>query len=420
MLGLAAYVDAGRRRGRPRAGAASAEGVAALGTGSRRARGRTARCCRGRCRARSGTPGRRRCRPRSPPRGDARRSDLLAPALADAGVVHPAPADRRRAGERLEPVADRRHPDRLRRRLAACRACSRSTAPRRRGLRRLAGVAAAWYFGNNPAKAPMYDPATGRTFDGVVRDGMINRNSGAESTIHGLLSMLALDAAPDVAAQARSRAAARATTWRVARGRGRRRSGRRVIVPPDGLDRRERLERRRVREPAGGRAGRVRPGRCGQPRRARRVAERGERRRPHRVDRGAAGSLGTLSHENAGAQGASEVTGFLEVSTPARRAAGRLVLGNGDPRHRVARRGPDPAAGGARRARPRERCPGRGAQLRHPGPARSRWTFQGPGLRACRPTTPAGGSTAARRSRAAGCAPACSPAASASPSAEQS
>ena len=58
----------------------------------------------------------------------------------------------------------------------------------------------------------MYDPATGITFDGVSRDGTINRNSGAESTIHGLLSMLALDAAPDVAArarQARSRSSAR-------------------------------------------------------------------------------------------------------------------------------------------------------------------------------------------------------------------
>jgi hypothetical protein len=45
----------------------------------------------------------------------------------------------------------------------------------------------------------MYDPATGVTFDGVFGDGVINRNSDAEATIHGLLSMLALDAAPDVA-----------------------------------------------------------------------------------------------------------------------------------------------------------------------------------------------------------------------------
>ena len=84
----------------------------------------------------------------------------------------------------------------------------------RPGQRALAGVAATWYFGNNPAKAPMYDAATGRTFDGVSRDGTINRNSGAESTIHGLLSMLALDAAPDVAARARHAIPLERTTWR--------------------------------------------------------------------------------------------------------------------------------------------------------------------------------------------------------------
>lgn len=71
------------------------------------------------------------------------------------------------------------------------------------GLRQLAGMYAGWYFGQNPAGAPMYDPATGVTDDGVSADGVVNQNSGAESTIHGLLSMLALDAAPDVARIAR-------------------------------------------------------------------------------------------------------------------------------------------------------------------------------------------------------------------------
>lgn len=51
----------------------------------------------------------------------------------------------------------------------------------------------------------MYDPATGVTFDGLEADGRVNRNSGAESTIMGLLSMLALDARPDVAAAATGR-----------------------------------------------------------------------------------------------------------------------------------------------------------------------------------------------------------------------
>ncbi|MGC1213122.1 MAG: hypothetical protein WA890_17875, partial [Micromonospora sp.] len=73
----------------------------------------------------------------------------------------------------------------------------------RAGFRHLAGITAAWYFGANAAGAAAYDPATGRTVDGIAGDGTVNRNSGAESTIHGLLSMLALDARPDVAALAR-------------------------------------------------------------------------------------------------------------------------------------------------------------------------------------------------------------------------
>lgn len=68
----------------------------------------------------------------------------------------------------------------------------------------LAGIVAAWYFGANPAGQPMYDPATGRTFDGISGSGQINRNSGAESTIHGLLSMIALDQHPAVAELART------------------------------------------------------------------------------------------------------------------------------------------------------------------------------------------------------------------------
>ncbi|TWD82180.1 hypothetical protein FB561_3308 [Kribbella amoyensis] len=63
----------------------------------------------------------------------------------------------------------------------------------RPGLRQVAAFVAAWYFGANRAGEAMYDPATGRTYDGISGDGVVNRNSGAESTIHGLLSMLALD-----------------------------------------------------------------------------------------------------------------------------------------------------------------------------------------------------------------------------------
>ncbi|NLP84102.1 hypothetical protein HF576_09585 [Microbacterium sp. CFH 90308] len=70
------------------------------------------------------------------------------------------------------------------------------------GFADLAAMQAAWFFGANPAGTPMYDPATGVTFDGIQPDGGVNRNSGAESTIHGLLTMLALDARPDLAVRA--------------------------------------------------------------------------------------------------------------------------------------------------------------------------------------------------------------------------
>jgi hypothetical protein len=72
------------------------------------------------------------------------------------------------------------------------------------GLRQLAGITAAWYFGANASGLPAYDPATGATIDGIAADGSVNNNSGAESTIHGLLSMLVLDANPDIAAIART------------------------------------------------------------------------------------------------------------------------------------------------------------------------------------------------------------------------
>jgi hypothetical protein len=70
------------------------------------------------------------------------------------------------------------------------------------GLRSLAAMNASWFFGTNRSGTPVYDHATGVTFDGVAADGTVNRNSGAESTIHGLLTMLALDARPAVRAQA--------------------------------------------------------------------------------------------------------------------------------------------------------------------------------------------------------------------------
>jgi hypothetical protein len=80
----------------------------------------------------------------------------------------------------------------------------------------------------------MYDPATGRTFDGLEADGRVNRNSGAESTIHGLLSMLALDARPDVATPATQRNAyAGQLSWTLLEAEmGALRGTARVVTPP--------------------------------------------------------------------------------------------------------------------------------------------------------------------------------------------
>jgi len=56
--------------------------------------------------------------------------------------------------------------------------------------RRWAGIAATWFFGNNRAGVAMYQSATGVVYDGLNGDGSVNRNSGAESTIEGLLALM--------------------------------------------------------------------------------------------------------------------------------------------------------------------------------------------------------------------------------------
>ena len=63
---------------------------------------------------------------------------------------------------------------------------------------RYAGLTASWLFGNNMAGVQMYDPQTGRIFDGI--DGpssfRVNRNSGAESTIEGLYALKLVEQDP--------------------------------------------------------------------------------------------------------------------------------------------------------------------------------------------------------------------------------
>jgi hypothetical protein len=66
----------------------------------------------------------------------------------------------------------------------------------------LAGQLAGWFWGNNPARAIMYDKATGLGFDGISSETQINKNSGAESTIESLLTFQRLENYPDAVIQA--------------------------------------------------------------------------------------------------------------------------------------------------------------------------------------------------------------------------
>jgi hypothetical protein len=63
---------------------------------------------------------------------------------------------------------------------------------------KLAGLAAGWFYGDNAAGFPMYDPATGRGYDGIQGPSSfrVNRNAGAESTIEALMALQAVYADP--------------------------------------------------------------------------------------------------------------------------------------------------------------------------------------------------------------------------------
>ncbi len=101
------------------------------------------------------------------------------------------------------------------------------------GLATLAGAQAAWYFGANPAGVPVYDPATGVCVDGIAGDGTVNRNCGAESTIHTELSMLALDAHPAIARTATALTRTTATDGlRVVEAESGRLTGSATVVTP--------------------------------------------------------------------------------------------------------------------------------------------------------------------------------------------
>lgn len=103
------------------------------------------------------------------------------------------------------------------------------------GARGLAAIVAAWYFGANASGDPMYDAATGRTYDGVDGAGEINRNSGAESTIHGLLSMLELDERPRVARWAQTATVHRRVGDVTVQAEDARLSGNAEVITPESL-----------------------------------------------------------------------------------------------------------------------------------------------------------------------------------------
>lgn len=64
----------------------------------------------------------------------------------------------------------------------------------------MAGLAASWFTGNNVAGVPMYDPRTGRGYDGINSPTLVNTNAGAESTIEALFSILEVEQHPEALA----------------------------------------------------------------------------------------------------------------------------------------------------------------------------------------------------------------------------
>ena len=189
-----------------------------------------------------------------------------------------------------------------------------ATATHSAGLRQLAGIAAGWFFGQNPAGIATYNPATGATDDGINANGTVNLNSGAESTIFGLLTMEALDANPDVAA--------------IARGQRQR------AIPGRPADHRGR----------GGQPDRARRGRAGQPGQYRRIAMERRRLRP-----AGDGQHAVLDHP--GRRPAPPRAGHRQPRSRTRRGQ-RLRVGHREPGRRART-----AAAAPRASRPpRTRC----------------------------------------------------------------
>lgn len=80
---------------------------------------------------------------------------------------------------------------------------------------RMGGLTASWFFGNNFAQTPMYDPQTGRGYDGIDAALRVNLNAGAESTIEALMALQAVTAIPEAARYLNYKAKSHATGWQV-------------------------------------------------------------------------------------------------------------------------------------------------------------------------------------------------------------
>jgi len=132
------------------------------------------------------------------------RPDFTASALEEVDHFYPWLLDREMlssfsvhlAGDQLRPTDVKRFPQiayGLGPMILAATEAHRVTGlPRYRDTaRRLAG----WFAGDNAARRPIYDPASGRVLDGIDGPATVSADSGAESTVEGLLALAALDGA---------------------------------------------------------------------------------------------------------------------------------------------------------------------------------------------------------------------------------
>jgi hypothetical protein len=98
---------------------------------------------------------------------------------------------------------------------------------------KMAGLAASWFFGNNVLHAVMYDSSTGRCFDGITDSTHLNRNSGAESTIEALLTLVELERYPSALKYLNYKKTAHDETKEMLTGKFQDNSGDRLILMLD-------------------------------------------------------------------------------------------------------------------------------------------------------------------------------------------